>query len=544
MKKLIFITLSAFSLVAAAQDTYLNNQTINTSDVFGTARFVGMGGAMGALGADISVISSNPAGLGLFTKNDMSLTAGAAWLGNNSAKGMADGTFAQFDQIGAVASYKISNSAIRTVNFAFNYQKKASYENSFYGETATAASWADQLRALRLFCFEDVWDGTFPTDPGVHTFNGTIYDLAGYTGLLKRNIRNEADNNIVKSPNDLSSTLQTTRGSLNAYELNVSTNISDRYFLGLTLGIDNVDYERYTDYWENRYDVNGKIQDFGYMNNQRVTGNGFNIKLGTIIRPFDSSTFRVGFTVETPTWYSLRYIDDQLLRTKYNWSGKKDDPSEYVEAKGKYYNYYVYDLTDSYINYLEYRLTSPWKVRAQMGSTVGTNFAWGMEYEFANYPGTSMKYPAGYGSYNQDEFMNSATAGILEAQHTLRAGVEFKPSKAFALRAGYNYITSTTRPDSEWDPYFSPTSLAYPTGLDYMNLSDVHILTLGAGFRYKWFYADLSYKYRSQCGEYYAFNPAYSDALDNNMMDNSTTMAPIPVSMDRHSIMATIGVRF
>lgn len=32
----------------------------------GTARFVGMGGAMGALGADISTIGTNPAGIGLF----------------------------------------------------------------------------------------------------------------------------------------------------------------------------------------------------------------------------------------------------------------------------------------------------------------------------------------------------------------------------------------------------------------------------------------------------------------------------------------------
>ena len=37
----------------------------------GTARFVGMGGAMGALGADISTIGTNPAGIGLFRGHDL-----------------------------------------------------------------------------------------------------------------------------------------------------------------------------------------------------------------------------------------------------------------------------------------------------------------------------------------------------------------------------------------------------------------------------------------------------------------------------------------
>ena len=115
MKKIIFMALSAFSLSVAAQDPFLNNTIINTSDLFGTSRFVGMGGAMGALGADLSAISSNPAGLGMISKNEASFTAGASWLANNSAKGMATGTFAQFNQIGAVASFKGSGK-LRNIN--------------------------------------------------------------------------------------------------------------------------------------------------------------------------------------------------------------------------------------------------------------------------------------------------------------------------------------------------------------------------------------------------------------------------------------------
>lgn len=43
----------------AAQETY-ENAKLTGEDLNGTARYVGMGGAMDALGADLSTISSNP----------------------------------------------------------------------------------------------------------------------------------------------------------------------------------------------------------------------------------------------------------------------------------------------------------------------------------------------------------------------------------------------------------------------------------------------------------------------------------------------------
>ena len=519
MRKIFTITLSAISLVTMAQDPYLNNTLISTSDLFGTSRFVGMGGAMGALGADISTISSNPAGLGMFTKNEMSVTAGASWLHNNTADGIA-GTFGQFNQIGAVASFK-GTGKLRNINLAFNYQKKADFNHSFFGETHTLASWADQLNGLA----GEAYDNRNYLYGNPDSYYNTLYYLAETSGLF--------DDVIIKSSDDPNSTLAVTRGSLSAYELNLSTNLDNRFFFGLTLGFDNLEYRRGTDYWEQRTDELGQIQDFGYVNEQVISGTGFNLKFGTIIRPFESSSFRFGITVETPTWYDLKYIDDQSLTTKYYWDDKAG-MAFYDPTPGQYHTHYVYDLSDSYINYLEYSLTTPWKVRAQMGSTVSTRFAWGLEYEFANYPGTSTRYPSEYGGTTVDRDFKDITATMLSPQHTLRAGVEFKPVSALSLRAGYNYITSTTTPDSYWDPYFSDNALAYPTGLDYMTLSDTHIVTCGLGYRYKWFYADLAYKYRNQTGRYYAFDSYYSNVPNTS----------IPVNLGTHSITATIGVRF
>lgn len=77
MKKIFVLAAMAFPAVCVwAQDnvnpdTYIGAQLSN-EDLNGTARYVGMGGAMEALGADISTIGSNPAGIGLFRKSQVS----------------------------------------------------------------------------------------------------------------------------------------------------------------------------------------------------------------------------------------------------------------------------------------------------------------------------------------------------------------------------------------------------------------------------------------------------------------------------------------
>lgn len=63
------MTAAMIGAAASAQETYDNAQLAN-KDLNGTARYVGMGGAMEALGADISTIGTNP---------QASVCSGEAW---------------------------------------------------------------------------------------------------------------------------------------------------------------------------------------------------------------------------------------------------------------------------------------------------------------------------------------------------------------------------------------------------------------------------------------------------------------------------------
>ena len=46
------------------------------TESLGSARTMGMGGAFGALGADLACLTGNPAGIGLYRRGDASLTNG------------------------------------------------------------------------------------------------------------------------------------------------------------------------------------------------------------------------------------------------------------------------------------------------------------------------------------------------------------------------------------------------------------------------------------------------------------------------------------
>ena len=121
--KLFAIAMMMCSLYANAQDIY-QVERITSEDLNGTARFVGMGGAMSALGADISTMRTNPAGTGLLRHADAAVTMSLSSLSKGNTFDNVSKTRASFDQIGFVYPFKINSesSSLKFVNFGFNYQ--------------------------------------------------------------------------------------------------------------------------------------------------------------------------------------------------------------------------------------------------------------------------------------------------------------------------------------------------------------------------------------------------------------------------------------
>ena len=87
MKNIRFAIVILCTLVGttavSAQNLY-DAARLMGNDLNGTARFVGMGGAMGALGGDISTMGTNPAGMGIYRSNDVMTTFGFSNIGLKS----------------------------------------------------------------------------------------------------------------------------------------------------------------------------------------------------------------------------------------------------------------------------------------------------------------------------------------------------------------------------------------------------------------------------------------------------------------------------
>jgi len=514
LRYIMMAGLLSMTAIAQAQDTYLNDRVTATDDVIGTSRYVGMGGAMGALGADMSVISSSPAGMGLYRKSDIALTAGAiipngnGWDNDVMGENKAHGTF---DQMGLVWSNNIGGRKLKFLNLGFNYQKKANYNQAFYADNANlnGLSQMDQLAELATMGYD------------------TDYNLAGAAvdyGYLSKD--DQGYYNEYSGENSKYSRHMT--GSAQSFDFNISFNVNDRVYTGLTIGADNVDYRSWSLYEENNATTTGNIGDYQLYNDRRVDGAGVNIKWGIIVRPIETSSFRIGLTAETPTWYRMK------SSTLYQL-----DQNNVDEA------------------YMEYNVTTPWKVRLAMGSTVGNKFAWGAEYEYANAAKTKMGYSdygwyqSGYsiGNGESDKAMNQYTSNTLKGQHTIKLGIEVKPIDPVALRLGYNFVSSRYKDDARLDQYnIDSKAMDFSTSTDYMNLSATNILTAGIGYKYKKFYVDLAYKCRIQSGDFYAFDTSFTQSGSQFANDNpnlaNATINPVDVNLNRHQVTATVGFKF
>jgi len=526
MKRYILFALMALPVIGAqAQDTYLNDRATNTSDVIGTARYVGMGGAMGALGADISAISNNPASIGLMRRGTLSFTLGGQINDAKPAFGDSRGAFT-FDQIGIVFPFGDVGDETR-LNFAFNYQKKINYNQGIFTQQKLGGlSQGDMFAWIANSTFKEGNDGYY--------FDSPFYDNL-YTAGFFSEFTNQAGDSYFRNVNagETGIYYRNSSGSLQAFDFNLSGSVSDRWFWGLTFGIDHMIYTHSASYEE--------IGDDSYIlyQDQKLKGNGLNIKAGTIIRPIEDSPFRFGLAVETPTWNVLRHTGMAALSVL-------NEQGNYTKAS------YMDDD-----NYLEYNVYTPWKFRASLGSTIEDYFAWDVEYEYSMNNYTKMGYPdnSDYYDYdgsaismNKDRAMNEMTHANIKGVHNVRAGFEVKPISKLALRGGYNFFSKPYKKGARLDQTCNTPAYDWSTSTEYINLGATHLFTLGIGYQGKHFFADLAYKYRVQRGDFYAFDDQFTSLNESFIFENpnlaGVTLQPTEVNLDRHNIAVTLGYRF
>ena len=532
----LFATALMIAMSANAQETYENAKLVG-EDLNGTARYVGMGGAMEALGADISTIGTNPAGLGLFRHSNLSVSGGLLMQSNGKEFTNGNKTNASFDQIGGV--YSTRTGAKSFLNFGFNYHKGKNFDyilnaaNSLNGSSQNKQSFIKGLVGSE-------GNGGFYVDRDPKT-NANV----GYSDLNKKSNAytfSQIDylywntliptNNPTK-PYDYDGGNDYTfnrahNGYIGNYDFSVSGNLNDRVYLGVTFGIKDVHYNAYSEYSENL--VSGARASVA--DKRSITGSGFDVTAGVIVRPIESSPFRIGAYVKTPTWYDLTTSNTTSLIDYRNYGAANNR---------KYVN-----------NSYDFKIWTPWKFGFSLGHTIGSSLALGATYEYEDYSrintrindGGYIDYWTGsyYDSSIADTQMNNHTREVLKAVSTLKLGVEYKPTTNLALRAGYNYVSPMYFSDGQKDPGLSSLGTSYASATDYTDWKATNRFTLGVGYQIDKFNIDLAYQYSSQAGDFYPFSNVKNININSTTYNNIATGTK--VKNDKSQLLLTLGYRF
>ncbi len=278
----------------------------------GSARTLAVGGVMGSLGGDITAASVNPAGIGLYKTREWVLSP--AWMmnqntadfrGTNSSQNKnAFGYGASGLVIGAPArpgSKWTSNAFSVSINQLANFNNHIYYKglnnySSFseqYLEELTRDN-ADTNAALSNYIFgSSLAFRTYLID----TLNNANGQMIGYKSLvpISTGVIQEMD--------------QTTRGGYHEISLAYASNMQDKLYLGGSLNIPVVSYQRDLFYKESdaTSNPNNNFSYFNYTEHFTSSGIGLGAKLGFIYRIND--LLRMGFAVHTP---SIIYFHDQI----------------------------------------------------------------------------------------------------------------------------------------------------------------------------------------------------------------------------------------
>lgn len=517
MKKIVLAVLAlATVLPAAAQDTYESARLLG-SDLNGTARYVGMGGAMEALGADISTISTNPAGMGLFRHSTASLSFGLQSQQDAQKFDGLNKTVMSFDQIGFVYACRISPTSF--VNFGFNYHKSRNFDqilsaaNSLRNCSQNGLTYYKGEKGLYEFDFNKNGDmiGWEPRSD----YRSQIFSQADYlnanTLMLDPDDKNVYYNDASGYTFD-----KAHRGWIADYDFNISGNSNDRFYWGITIGVKDVRYKAYSEYGEALVDSKGSCGSVSIGDQRKITGSGYDIKAGVIFRPVETSPFRIGLSISTPTWYNLTSSNSTYMLNNTPYGSWDDGRSE-----------------ESY----DFRYYTPWKFGASIGHTIGTSVALGVSYEYSDYGASKNRIIDGYDYYDNantstDELMKRNTEQSLKGVHTLKAGLEFKPAPALAIRIGANYVSAAYDKNGVRDMTIDSPGVMYASTTDYTNWKDTYRLTCGLGYKTGGFNVDLAYQYNATNGEFHPFQQ-YEGSV-------STT----DVSNKRHQVLLTLGYTF
>lgn len=442
MKKILAVAFLATLALQAGAQSWTDALNFSENDYLGTARSVGMGNAMTAVGGDLGSLTFNPAGSAVASYSQFTITPGLSF-STVTAKGSLvddagypngfENTYKtrygrmNIPNFGVMMVYDTRNrSGLKRVSFGIVGNVTRDYTNRLRADgtnanTTLAGSLASQADGFT----PEVLSGDFYAKniPSWETMAGYQSGIFGqlngsYVGLTE----SLWDNGDIKITDKIGQYYGLKRaGSKYDLLMNFGLDFNDKFYLGANLGLVTIDYRSDENRSEEAIagiDYGNGFQSLRMRSSIRDVGSGVYLKVGFIARPFDG--FRIGAAVQTPTLFDIREV--------YQLEGQSvANNKEMVRSTPK----------DEWF----YRLNSPFRANVGVAYTIAKMALLSADYEYTDYSGMKLAPSFDEAYYYDFSDQNLDIKDFTGAVHALRLGAEIKPAPELALRVGYNLTT-------------------------------------------------------------------------------------------------------
>lgn len=447
MKKILLILLLAYSLspIAYSQDV----QRFAERSTIGTARYVGMGGAMTAIGGDPSAAMVNPAGLGLYRRSEISVSIDET-IDNTQQVGSNDTyqrTRFAAPQISAIWAWGNSQKQRGLVynNFMFSLNRLANFNRDIVvkgagmGMVPTICNITnDEGGVSEEFLVNKPWDNV---DIG-------WLSILGYEAYL---IDPDGKNRWKPAVDFTDGSLSISEtGTSDQYTLSWAGNISNQWYIGIGLNIPTINYTKHTSLREENKQNSSSAELKSMFH---VSGVGVSGSFGLIYRPIQA--LRIGASLQTPTILSL---------------SRQSTGDMYSTIAGQ-----KYEVLTPESGVMDIDIASPLRTSVSVAGQLGKIGLIAVQYDYAH-------------------------SNEMEDIHTLRMGAEAQVTRGLFLNAGYVYESSFMKEDPKWLLGYNEIR----TDMDYRYTAATQYASAGIGYRSDVVVAQLAYQYGWQTIHQYA----------------------------------------
>jgi hypothetical protein len=487
----LILFLSGFFLTSLTAQTATEAYRLSVSDPIGTARNLGSGNSMFAIGPDISAVGSNPAGIGAFWKSEFTITLGgqfnnyASYFSQDRSR-ITNGNYGIFTlpNVGFILTSRPGGSMI-TSNWSIGYNRMAEYRRELNYSGSTIGSITD---AWRENAFGKPSSDLNGFEEGLAYTSGAIYDFEE-DRVYETDYQLSPEYSVSKFENAY------LEGGKSELYIGYGANIDNKVLVGFTFNMPLVNYTEFRDYGE----ADGLDNGVPYFNNLNYhsyvnsTGYGINGKFGVTFKP--TQHLNLSFAAHTPSRYFM--TDDYNSSVTYDYTDQNNNGPIYSESP--------------YGNF-QYAMVTPWSLMGGIGIIAGDNGFIGASIKWTDYGAMHYDYSIyqnGY-YYEQEEYeVNQDIREQYASAFDINVGGEMV-FKALRLRGGASLAQSPFNNDNAFDPSYHA----------------------GIGYRHDVYYIDFGYRWTNRVEGYLPYETT------------NATQPLVQIDNNRHTVIMTAGFKF